>query len=805
MALTDDAKELKGLLGEIQAAMNGVADNTKAIGDGFGTSKEALEGLVSVAQTFQQDTSKLTQEEAAALKNKIDKNKELLSLSQQSLKDQIANNVKKREATSSLIESLNKQKESLSTSQKDEKQKQKINKQLAYQNSQYQKISQSISNQIQTQNQVNKVLEDAEGTIEDMSEELDKMANPSRLSKFGKHLKKPIEEGLDIAKLLPGPFGVLFGLVMKADQAISKMGKNLNMGHDAARNLNEEFTSFANQSRDPAINQERMTAATTELNMAMGTTHKISNEQLGTMIKLNKYSDISYQDQAKMLKTSKALGETYDGYVNTMMGTIKAQKFNNNLSLNAKKIMLDVNNASDRTKISISGGSDGLAKAAVEAAKLGTNLDGVAGIADSLLDFESSIANEMEAELLTGKDLNLERARSAALNNDFATVAKEINAQLGSAAEFGEMNRIQQEAMAKAVGMTADQLGTMLIEQEAIKSVGGDLNDDQKAAFEERKKAIGAEAAAKELQKEGIENLMKEKSLADEKADAEEKFQNAIGGLAAAFIPFFEMLLMVSNVIMPALVMAVEPFRLAIEMVNGLFTGSLESLSGMEIAIGAITTAVIGLISYQKISKGIDIAKIAYQKQQKAAEIATGAVKNAQTVKDKASATISIIKGAWSSLGVIPFVGAGLAIAAIAGGIAYLMSSSSKANDMVSPGGGGGGYGSRTLFGPEGAIQLNNKDTVIAGTNLFGDDTVSEPGKPTEFSKEGEIQSKPIKGGSSMAGVVSAVNALGARLDALASRPINVQVGEDVIIKAAIGNDPKVTGDEMGKNSYQLN
>ena len=37
----------------------------------------------------------------------------------------------------------------------------------------------------------------------------------------------------------------------------------------------------------------------------------------------------------------------------------------------------------------------------------------------------------------------------------------------------------------------------------------------------------------------------------------------------------------------------------------------------------------------------------------------------------------------------------------------------------MSPGQGSSGYGNRTLFGPEGAIQLNNKDTVIAGTNLF--------------------------------------------------------------------------------------
>ena len=30
------------------------------------------------------------------------------------------------------------------------------------------------------------------------------------------------------------------------------------------------------------------------------------------------------------------------------------------------------------------------------------------------------------------------------------------------------------------------------------------------------------------------------------------------------------------------------------------------------------------------------------------------------------------------------------------------------------------GYGSRTLMAPEGAIALNNNDTVIAGTNLGG-------------------------------------------------------------------------------------
>ena len=50
-----------------------------------------------------------------------------------------------------------------------------------------------------------------------------------------------------------------------------------------------------------------------------------------------------------------------------------------------------------------------------------------------------------------------------------------------------------------------------------------------------------------------------------------------------------------------------------------------------------------------------------------------------------------------------------------------------KADDLYAPAEGGGGYGKRMLIGPEGAIALNNKDTVIAGTNLFpkADDLVT--------------------------------------------------------------------------------
>jgi hypothetical protein len=73
----------------------------------------------------------------------------------------------------------------------------------------------------------------------------------------------------------------------------------------------------------------------------------------------------------------------------------------------------------------------------------------------------------------------------------------------------------------------------------------------------------------------------------------------------------------------------------------------------------------------------------------------------------------------------IPIIGPVLAIAAagaaIAGGMAIY--NRFKGNDILSKGGPGGGYGKRVLSFPEDklSVDLNDKDTIVAGTNLFNE------------------------------------------------------------------------------------
>ena len=95
-----------------------------------------------------------------------------------------------------------------------------------------------------------------------------------------------------------------------------------------------------------------------------------------------------------------------------------------------------------------------------------------------------------------------------------------------------------------------------------------------------------------------------------------------------------------------------------------------------------------------------------------------------------------------SSLAKIPYIGWALGLAA-AGTVVALGYKFMKGNDVFSPSQGGQGHGKRTLLAPEGAIQLNNNDDVIAGTNLFGDDVLSEPNKPTQKFSEDSLNIKP--------------------------------------------------------------
>ena len=85
-------------------------------------------------------------------------------------------------------------------------------------------------------------------------------------------------------------------------------------------------------------------------------------------------------------------------------------------------------------------------------------MSAVSSISESLLNFESSIAGQLEASMLLGREINLDRARQLALTGDQEGMMQEILKQVGGEAEFNKMNVLQRKALATSVGVSVEQL-----------------------------------------------------------------------------------------------------------------------------------------------------------------------------------------------------------------------------------------------------------------------------------------------------------------------------------------------------------
>jgi len=120
-------------------------------------------------------------------------------------------------------------------------------------------------------------------------------------------------------------------------------------------------------------------------------------------------------------------------------------------------------------------------KTAIQAKKLGISLGDVAGIAEGLLDVESSLTAEMEASMMIGRQINFSRARQLALEGDMSGMMNEVLDQLGGEAEWNELNILQRQSMAKALGTDVATMGKLVGEQANLADAAGDTEMDLKA------------------------------------------------------------------------------------------------------------------------------------------------------------------------------------------------------------------------------------------------------------------------------------------------------------------------------------
>ena len=282
-------------------------------------------------------------------------------------------------------------------------------------------------------------------------------------------------------------FKQLYNLTTGIDQQLTTMGRTMGISKDAARDIRNEFEAYAKSAEDGFTTVERLVKAQQSLTEQLGFGAKFSEEELETFSRLTDIVGLTAGEAAKLTQNAAALGKSSKEYLTNIRLSATVASRANKVNISDKEVLQTISKLSAGILVKFQGNPKALAEAVVQSKKLGTNLEQVDKTASSLLNFESSIGAELEAELITGRQLNFERARAAALTGDQAALMEEMAAQAGTLAEFQDMNVIAQQSLAQAFGMSRDEMAEMLMKQEAINKFGDEaaqLNAKQLEDFE---------------------------------------------------------------------------------------------------------------------------------------------------------------------------------------------------------------------------------------------------------------------------------------------------------------------------------
>jgi hypothetical protein len=563
----------------------------------------------------------------------------------------------------------------------------------------------------------------------------------------------------------------LIATFKSVDSAIGDLAKGFDMSYNSATNLRMELTDIANLSGDVAVTTKGLQESMMAVGNSLGSNAKLNKEDLIIFTKLREQAGYTNDELVGIQKLTLATGGSLEDNTASFLGSVAALNGQNKLTINAKQLLKEVANVSDSIKLSIGGTTEKLAEAAFKAKQFGINLAQADQISSSLLDFESSINNEISAELITGKDLNLEKARLLALNGDIAGAGAEILKQVGGTAEFTKMNRIQQEALAKAVGLSRDDLAKSLVEREALVKLSGVEGKDAQEKYNTLVKQVGVEEAKKRLGNEALANQFQQQSVQERFAQTIEKLKELFVSLVEPLMPVFDVFADIMGVVGPIVGVLGTMIKYTVQLgkyllpvfvlykgIQAMQTASL-AVNRANYAVKAMQMGQEAFITREKGVQGIMekqsfLTRVAYNTQLLAGLISeqgiAGIKSYALTLDDKSIAKKIIIKtydtgsliiarlkslfskqdlateraGAATRKGsLLTNIGTaamkaiqslssipviGWALGlAAAAGTVALGYKFMKGDDVMSE----GGYGNRTLLTPKGSISLNNNDT----------------------------------------------------------------------------------------------
>lgn len=337
----------------------------------------------------------------------------------------------------------------------------------------------------------------------------------------------------------------------------------------AVREINTEFSYMG-------VTLEKAYLSAQALYGAFQTSHLVTKDMISFTSRIAENLGIIPTDVAKFSsmfsEIVKSTGATTKNIV------LSAAALSSAAGVAPREVMSDIANASETTLSFLGKNPMALMRAAVEARRLGTSLENISKSGRSMLNYQESMTAELDASALLNQNISFQRSRQLAWEGKLQASRNEALRQISKVGDFTRLNVYQQESLARAAGMTVDEVIKQQNQQKALNAM---KNSSDPADILRVKRYEELLELTKQNGASTSEAMLNEQRAMMDKMSMQAEMTKLTNSLYAAWVNISDALLPIANAIMPPILFTVRAIGIGFKFIGSIIRGILSPLDSI--------------------------------------------------------------------------------------------------------------------------------------------------------------------------------------------------------------------------------
>lgn len=349
-----------------------------------------------------------------------------------------------------------------------------------------------------------------------------------------------------------------FELFKKFDKAAMDFRKTMGITRDNMDGMKKSIQASAVSMMNLGVTIETLYTATKDLGAEMGGIHNVSADIRDEVAAMKDILGVSTDISAKFLKNMAAIsGKTISTQKNTLY---IAGSLSEAAGTNLGDVMGDVANASGTTLSLMGKMPNQMLRAAIEARRFNTSINEVARANRHVLDFSTSIQEEMEASVLLGHSINLQKLRALSFEGDMEAAMKE-RIKIAEKEDFLNIKNVfQKEALAKALGTSVEDLTKQLQVNKEIERIRREGSPLEKKKLEDYERKLALNEADMNVEGKKFHDLVMNGDQQERIAKISNSYHKILAQIGQVLLPVIDVALTYIGDHMPVILSSLATF-----------------------------------------------------------------------------------------------------------------------------------------------------------------------------------------------------------------------------------------------------